>query len=890
MLTTRAKANHRPDSFQQEAIACLDKGIRIVAPAGSGKTETLARRVAARIESGIDPRRILVLTFDNNARKSLEQYVRDAVPPRKSPVIRNLNQVGKDILRRYFPTEHQQIPPRQSNEMREMRSRFNSRSEELPVLQWDGVPRDVLEVFEALKNQGYQPGSVVDIEVQTRWLRREYLRLPDIDESATLDDFWGMPTGTIATDAYAGQIQRIIELYAEHDKYCRDRGIMSLTDQKSRAFFSLQKNRRIREELRASYDEVIVDECQDINRLDACLIWTLVGENTTLVLAGDDDQTLYEFRNAHSLYLREPERFFTDRAFTTIHLNINYRSPEVILAAANALIRHNIERIEKSPTSGVVHRGEICLLPSQSAIEEGRKLTQCIRRFLGQKLPGGSCASLRDMAVLCHDDATRKWVEGVLRSEKIPIFNDDRRSGPLVSEGLELLTFRKAKGRQWPIVFLPNSSDRVLPNDQSLREGLGESVRRMYYVAMTRASHTLVVSYVRAGEADVIHRTMSGEVVSTNGASRFLFEAGLVAQEPVEVPAVPAPTPSTNVDSTQRPVTGLTVLESQSDAVDGLRSETATAPDNERVQIIVQPVPNTESTPPLQKRRRATKPWELRQSELQSLQKAAVLWEQGDYEFAVLKAWTPVERLMNRVVMLPQGSDDKTMLRLISHALDMGIIEPRWADELHTWRKVRNQVVHEGGEVLTKSAVKKRDAYSLVQRAPDFLAYLAKRVAPKQVHLETHDEYLAKLTRLVERIESGLPLPRTGKPLKAIRFDPDREGLEMIPFQFLMILRDVRFYIPEEFRWSTAPVMGRFLVDMLGGMPAGVRPRGSHGTGKADKGDQDRIYWQLVRILENETRGDDARASLRGAVEDAVRFGNGNFHAGLKLNPRQTRR
>lgn len=154
MLTTRAKANHRPDSFQQEAIACLDKGIRIVAPAGSGKTETLARRVAARIESGIDPRRILVLTFDNNARKSLEQYVRDAVPPRKSPVIRNLNQVGKDILRRYFPTEHQQIPPRQSNEMREMRSRFNSRSEELPVLQWDGVPRDVLEVFEALKNQG----------------------------------------------------------------------------------------------------------------------------------------------------------------------------------------------------------------------------------------------------------------------------------------------------------------------------------------------------------------------------------------------------------------------------------------------------------------------------------------------------------------------------------------------------------------------------------------------------------------------------------------------------------------------------------------------------------------------------------------------------------------
>ena len=109
----------------------------------------------------------------------------------------------------------------------------------------------------------------------------------------------------------------------------------------------------------------------------------------------------------------------------------------------------------------------------------------------------------------------------------------------------------------------------------------------------------------------------------------------------------------------------------------------------------------------------------------------------------------------------------------------------------------------------------------------------------------------------------------------------------MIPFQFLMVLRDVRFYIPEDFRWTSAPVMGRILVDTVGGVPAGIRPRGSHATGKASKPDEDRVYDQMVRLLELGAAGGDPRAFLNRAVDDAMRAGNGNFHAGLKLNPRR---
>lgn len=123
--------------------------------------------------------------------------------------------------------------------------------------------------------------------------------------------------------------------------------------------------------------------------------------------------------------------------------------------------------------------------------------------------------------------------------------------------------------------------------------------------------------------------------------------------------------------------------------------------------------------------------------------------------------------------------------------------------------------------------------------------------------------------------------------LKAFRFDPDREAIEVLPLQFLMVLRDIRFFIPDEYRWTTAPVIGRFMVDTLGGMPTGIRPYGRHGSAHGDKLDEERIYGHLTRLLEREATVEDQQVVLRRAVADALKIGNGSFHAGLKLNPRK---
>ena len=73
---------HKPDSFQQQAIDSTARGIRIVAPAGSGKSETLARRVAKRIENdGVDPRRILTVSRVNRASSAFREKTGDLGRP-----------------------------------------------------------------------------------------------------------------------------------------------------------------------------------------------------------------------------------------------------------------------------------------------------------------------------------------------------------------------------------------------------------------------------------------------------------------------------------------------------------------------------------------------------------------------------------------------------------------------------------------------------------------------------------------------------------------------------------------------------------------------------------------------------------------------------------------
>ncbi len=743
---------------------------------------------------------------------------------------------------------------------------FNSMGYDFPVLSWDGVPRTMIDTFSSLKNQGFYPGRSGERERQTNWLRDEYLRLPREGESTSLDEYWGMPNSAPVEENYSIQLGGVLDVFEQFDAGMRELGRMDYEDQKARAVEQLRRSRSICEKLQGEFDEIVVDECQDISRLDAMLVYYSAGPETLVVLAGDDDQTLYEFRNAHSLYLRHPEIVFQNLKFETIHLNLNYRSPQTILGPAVQLISHNVERIEKSPSSGVPHPGEI----EVQAMGSQRLLDESLVAHIKREIEAGRPAE--DIAVLCHarQERTMKLpIESLLRDAGIPIVkatNDEQVTEP----GVWVRSFLKSKGRQWPLVFIPAVNDRDVPDTESIRKGELESIRRRFYVAMTRASEKLVLSYVRGGDVDRIDLTAEGDVIGTNGASRFLFEAGLVH-------AHEEPAPEQKSDE-EKPGSS-EAAEPTSPFLQGVKSTPTETPDKKQPAEPVQPT--------VPKKRVRPKDWEPRADDTRKMAKARSEWEAGDYDTAILCAWKPMENALKRLVKFPPGETKTDTVSVIDEAMVRGVIDMQWKDRLHLWRRVRNQAIHDNPSRAQFKPDKFRDyGFQLVDGAPEFFTHLAERNAPKQMVLETQDEFLKKLSSLVTQIQQGMPSPVHGKPLKAIRFHPEQDKFDILAMQLLMVLRDVRFYIPEDFRWSSSTLVSMFSVNTMGHVPEGFRTHHSNKLRMGAGEEQNQLMARFDRMVNQECGESDPVTFLRERLNNGIALENGNFHAGLKLNPR----
>lgn len=481
-------AKHKPDSFQEAAITSTGRAIRIVAPAGSGKTETIARRIAHRVSQGVDPARILVLTFDKAGQKSLSRFLRDALGRKVRIDVRTLNSHGQAILKEWYPGEiASTLLDARAPAMTLLMQEFDAH--DLPVLTWDGIERHLVHpwasVFSAMKNEGLEPGNPHQNEAERKreFLQSMYLRLPEAGESARLNVAIQGQREPLATSPYERQLQQIIRLYDDYETRCRELDVMEYADQKLRAFFSIWRDPARRDELRDRYDEIIVDECQDLSRLDALLIRATLAERASLFLAGDDDQTLYEFRNAHSLFLRHPTRYFGETAFETIELAKNYRSPQEILEPAVRLIAHNTERIEKSPSSALREFGEVTVIAVTSREEHHERIVALI----SEELSRGT--ELQEIAIIVGTDRHQQnALRKALTAAEIPARTGDPTEG---TPHVELVSFLKAKGRQWPVVIIPYAEQACLPDSDALRKGELEAARRMMYVAMTRASRRL---------------------------------------------------------------------------------------------------------------------------------------------------------------------------------------------------------------------------------------------------------------------------------------------------------------------------------------------------------------------------------------------------------------
>lgn len=334
-----------PDTAYQIIEETEESPLRVVAGPGTGKTTALMKRLAKLLEKGVDPQRILLVTFTRTAAEALkEEVIRLGAVGAQKLKPRTLHSYCFSVLTsiNYFL-----LTGRTARPMLEFEERFLLEDLGLEKSRVSGplfgdfyTRRRRLKALEAAwaREQDQEPGWAVD-EVDRHFQR-------------TLIDWLRFH-----------QAMLLSEIVPETLKYLRDNPAC--------------------EELR-QFDHVLVDEYQDLNRAEQSLI-DVLSSNALLTIVGDEDQSIYEsFRYAHPEGIADFEQ--THQNTSTVSLSICHRCPRLIVEIANRLISNNTIRTGRilSPKEGNPE-GEIHIVQWSNMQAEAFG----IARFINHKIASG---------------------------------------------------------------------------------------------------------------------------------------------------------------------------------------------------------------------------------------------------------------------------------------------------------------------------------------------------------------------------------------------------------------------------------------------------------------------------------------------------------------------
>lgn len=361
---------------QLEAVKDHENNLLILACAGSGKTKTITTKIAYTIETGLlRPYEICAVTFTNRAAKEMRDRVKALLPDvdTDSIVLRTFHSLGATLLRRFGSSV--------------------GLSSDFTIYDDD----DSLQLL--LANAGGD-----GTEGQTN--RKKYLREMLKNISKAKDFGMGPEDSALNTISDDPNFRTIFRSY--EDALARS-GNVDFADLIKKAKELLESDDNAREYCHRRFKLVMVDEYQDSNREQFNFLQKFVGENTQLVVVGDDDQSIYSFRGAEIENILTFSKSFGN--VREIKLEKNYRSTDEILAPASSLISHNMERHKKDIVSADGKHGQKpIVMCSASGIMEAKRVTNIIL----------SDRDYNNIAVLYRTNAQSQAFETEFLAAKIP--------------------------------------------------------------------------------------------------------------------------------------------------------------------------------------------------------------------------------------------------------------------------------------------------------------------------------------------------------------------------------------------------------------------------------------------------------------------------------------
>src|SRR5256886_3753752 len=357
---------------QRLAVETTNGPVLILAGAGTGKTRVITYRIACMIEQGAAPGNILGVTFTNKAAREMLERVNQLIPKRRSAKRGTRNEVSGARLSTFDSrpavcTFHSLCVRILRQHIEKLGYQRNfviyDESDQLGVVKKilcqisaSGEKRDpaaILALLSRYRNQVGQPSSLSPA-LGTESLETGRMSVPLFGDSSA-----------------AAMAEHIRSRYETALRAC------NAVDFDDLILLTLRLFREHPDALascRAKYRYVMVDEYQDTNVAQFRLVHALTREHRNLCVVGDDDQSIYGWRGAEITNLLDMEKHYPE--VKVIKLEQNYRSTNIILSAANAVIRNNLRRRGKQLWSAKGQGAKIILHTFENEEAEARTIVE----------------------------------------------------------------------------------------------------------------------------------------------------------------------------------------------------------------------------------------------------------------------------------------------------------------------------------------------------------------------------------------------------------------------------------------------------------------------------------------------------------------------------------
>ena len=360
---------------QRNAVTSEKQHLLVLAGAGSGKTRVLVHKIAWQVEGlGISPSAVMAVTFTNKAANEMRSRIESLLQaPMLDSWVGTFHGLSHKLLKRF----HKEA----------------GLSSGFTIIDSDDQLRIIKRISKELSlDEATWPARQSQWQINN-W-KDDGLRSINVNDNG---------------DFYTETVNKI---HKEYEEVCKRDHLVDFGELLLKSYETIVNSSSVKNFFQTRFKSVLIDEFQDTNTIQYKWLQEIASNKTNVTAVGDDDQSIYGWRGAKVEHVNSFTEDFKDTE--VVRLEQNYRSTNIILNAANALIGNNKERLGKNLWTEKLEGEQIILYQAYNEQDEARFVADILKDWMNN---GGT---FEETAILYRSNAQSRAIEEALLRASIP--------------------------------------------------------------------------------------------------------------------------------------------------------------------------------------------------------------------------------------------------------------------------------------------------------------------------------------------------------------------------------------------------------------------------------------------------------------------------------------